>query len=294
MINVEGIILKSNSGFYYVKCADRVIECHARGIFRKEHLSPLVGDRVLVSQQGKTGMVEEILPRKNSLVRPPVANLDILIIVVSTTQPEPNLFVIDSLIASAQTKDIEPVIAVNKGDLRDGSDICDIYKRAGFNSFLVSGVTGEGVEALKKLISGHIAAFTGNSGVGKSSILNIINPDLVQNTGEISLKLGRGRHTTRLVELFEVNGGYIADTPGFSAIDTKRFEPVLKENLQFSFREFAPFIDKCRFTGCSHTKEDGCAVLEAVEQGIIPLSRHKSYCMMYEEAKSIKEWELKK
>lgn len=291
---VEGLIVKSNSGFYNVKCGDRVIECHARGIFRKEHQSPLVGDRVLVSEHGTDGMIEEILPRRNFLIRPPIANLDFLVIVVSTTQPEPNYFIIDKLIAAAQTKNIEPVIAVSKGDLRDGSEICDIYRRAGFNSFVASGVTGEGVSELQNLIRGHIGAFTGNSGVGKSTILNLINPKVTLDTGEISHKLGRGRHTTRLVELFETCDGYIADTPGFSSIDMNRFEPVLKENLQFSFREFAPFLDNCRFTGCSHTKENGCAVLEAVEQGIIPQSRHNSYCGMYEEAKSIKEWEIKK
>jgi ribosome biogenesis GTPase len=293
-MKIDGFILKSNSGFYYVKCGDRVIECHARGIFRKEHQSPLVGDKVLVSQQGVTGMIEEILPRKNSLVRPPVANIDFLVIVIATTQPEPNFFVIDTLTAAAQQKGIEPVIAVSKSDLRDGSEICDIYRRAGFNSFIASGLTGEGVGELQKLIRGRIGAFTGNSGVGKSSILNLINPDLTLNTGEISHKLGRGRHTTRIVELFETCGGFIADTPGFSAIEMNRFEPVLKENLQFSFREFAPFLDNCRFTGCSHTKEDGCAVIEAMRQGIIPKSRHDSYCGMYEEAKSIKEWEIKK
>lgn len=293
-MNLEGLIVKSNSGFYYVKCGDNVVECRARGIFRKEHMSPLVGDKVRISQHGEKGMVEEILPRKNSLVRPPVANIDLLFIIVAAAQPEPNLFVIDTLTVAAQAKGIEPVIAVSKSDLSDGSYICDIYKKAGFKSFPASGATGEGVEEIKGLIKGHVGAFTGNTGVGKSTLLNRIDSRLSLDTGEISHKLGRGRHTTRTVELFETSGGFIADTPGFSAIETGRVEPILKEDLQYAYREFAPFINKCRFTGCSHTKEKGCAVLEAVNQGIIPESRHKSYCEMYEEAKQFKEWEMKK
>lgn len=293
-MKIEGLIVKSNSGFYYVKCADDIIECHARGIFRKEHKSPLVGDRVFLSKDGTTGTIEEILPRKNSLVRPPIANIDMLVIVVSTTQPVPNLLVIDRLIVTAEQKGIEPVVVVSKGDLCDGDDLCTIYKQAGITSFAASGVTGEGIDELKKLIAGRIGAFTGNSGVGKSSILNRLDPSLVLETGEISHKLGRGRHTTRIVELFCTCGGFIADTPGFSSLDAGKVDPILKENLQFVFREFAPYIDHCRYTGCSHTKEDGCAVLEAVKNGDIAASRHKSYCAMYEEAKDIKEWELKK
>lgn len=290
----EGIIIKSNSGFYYVKCGDEVIECKARGIFRKEHISPLVGDRAYVSKQGNRGMVEEILPRRNSLVRPPVANLDTLFILVSTTQPEPNFQVVDRLTAIAQVKGIEPIILVSKNDLRGGEKIVETYQKAGFTSFFASGITGEGVDEMKKLICGHVGAFTGNSGVGKSSLLNSIDPRLALGTGEISKKLGRGRHTTRTVELFETCGGYIADTPGFSALENGKLEPILKDDLQYAFREFEPFLGKCRFTGCSHTKETGCAVLEAVKNGEIPRSRHLSYCEMYEEARAIKEWELKK
>lgn len=291
----QGLILNANSGFYYVKSADGIIECHPRGIFRKQRLSPLVGDRVMFSQDGgNIGTIEEIVPRKNCLVRPPVANIDFLVIVVSTTQPVPNMLVIDRLIVAAEQKGIEPVVVVSKGDLCDGSELCAIYKKAGITSFAASGVTGEGVDEMKKLIAGRIGAFTGNSGVGKSTLLNRLNPALVLSTGEISKKLGRGRHTTRLVTLFETCGGYIADTPGFSSVDTGKFGPVLKEDLQFVFREFAPYIGNCRFTGCSHTSEKGCAVIEAVQKGEIAASRHKSYCEMYEEAKGIKEWELKK
>jgi len=277
-----------------VKCDSGVIECRARGIFRKQKITPLVGDRVRISQTGDSGTVEEILPRKNSMIRPPVANIDILFIIVSTAEPEPNMLVIDKMIAAAEQKGIEPAVIVTKNDLKDGSDIVATYNKAGIKSFFASGITGEGIEELKSLICGHIGAFTGNSGVGKSTLLNRIDPSLSLSTGEISKKLGRGRHTTRLVELFETCGGYIADTPGFSSLDTFKFEPILKEDLQYVFREFEPYINKCRFTGCSHTKETGCAVLEALKNGEIAPSRHKSYCEMYEEAKNIKAWQLKK
>jgi len=287
-------LLKQTADFYYVKCDSGVIECRARGIFRKQKITPLVGDRVRISQTGDSGTVEEILPRKNSMIRPPVANIDILFIIVSTAEPEPNMLVIDKMIAAAEQKGIEPAVIVTKNDLKDGSDIVATYNKAGIKSFFASGITGEGIEELKSLICGHIGAFTGNSGVGKSTLLNRIDPSLSLSTGEISKKLGRGRHTTRLVELFETCGGYIADTPGFSSLDTFKFEPILKEDLQYVFREFEPYINKCRFTGCSHTKETGCAVLEALKNGEIAPSRHKSYCEMYEEAKNIKAWQLKK
>jgi ribosome biogenesis GTPase / thiamine phosphate phosphatase len=290
----QGLIISANSGFYYVKCDSGVVECHARGILRRQHQSPLVGDRVRITQEAASGTIEEILPRKNCLVRPPVANLDFLVIVVSTKEPAPNLQIIDRLIVAAEQKEIEPAVVVSKGDLGDSAELCDIYAKAGFPAFAASGVTGEGIDRLKALIKGRIGAFTGNSGVGKSSLLNLLDPTLELGTGEISHKLGRGRHTTRIVTLFETCGGYIADTPGFSSLDTGRFDPILKENLQYYFREFAPFLDCCRYTGCSHTKEQGCAVIGAVQDGVIAPSRHKSYCDLYEEAKAIKEWELKK
>lgn len=298
---INAVILKANSGFYYVRpdnaddtAGEGILECHARGIFRKKHITPLVGDRVLVSREGKTSTVEEILERKNSLIRPPVANIDFLIIVASTTQPVPNLLIIDRLTAMAKEKNIEPYVVFSKGDISDVGELCDIYNKAGITSFEASGVTCDGIDRLKEIIRGRVGAFTGNSGVGKSTILNALDPTLLQVTGEISKKLGRGRHTTRIVELFPVCGGYIADTPGFASLDIGRFEPILKDDLQYAFPEFEPYINSCRFTGCSHTKEEGCAVLEAVNDGKIPKSRHQSYCEMYEEARQIKEWELKK
>ena len=290
----EGLIVSANSGFYYVKTDDGVVECRARGIFRKQHRSPLVGDRVQITRDGETGTVEEMLPRKNALIRPPVANLDFLALVVATKEPAPNLQVLDRLIVAAELKGIEPIVVVSKGDLGDSGDLCEIYKKAGIVSFAASGVTGEGIEQLAGLIKGRIGAFTGNSGVGKSTLLNSLDPSLDLGTGEISRKLGRGRHTTRLVTLFEACGGYIADTPGFSSIDTGRFDPILKDQLQFYFREFAPYLNGCRYTGCSHTKESGCTVIAAVEAGVIAPSRHKSYCDLYEEAKGLKEWEMNK
>lgn len=294
-MSFTGTIMKAMSGFYYVKGEHGTVQCRARGIFRKEGVSPLVGDRVRVEMQGETGMVWEIMQRRNFLVRPPVANITRLCIVLAAAEPEPNLPVADRMIAAAELKQIEPVMVVGKCDIRDGEEIRKIYEKAGFAAFAVSARTGDGVQQLKSALCGQLCAFTGNTGVGKSSLLNRIDPRLGLKEGEISRKLGRGRHTTRHVELFEIpGGGYIADTPGFSSVDIEKFEPVLKERLQYAFREFAPYLGQCRFTGCSHTKEKGCAVLEAVERGAIPKSRHESYLMIYDEVKNIKEWELNK
>lgn len=297
----DGLLIKAIDGFYYVVNGDKIVTCHARGILRKNHESPLVGDMVTVDYEpdsvkgGECGTVCGILPRKNSLVRPPVANIDRLVIVMAVADPAPNLLITDRLCAVAQIKNIEPIIVINKCDIGQGGEIAEIYKKAGFDTVCTCGKTGMGVDTLKSMLQGYISAFTGNTGVGKSSLLNHIDPRLGLKTGEISRKLGRGRHTTRHVELYALqDGGYIADTPGFSAVDIEKFEPVLKENLQYAFREFEPFINKCRFTGCAHIKEKGCAVIDAVERGVIPQSRHKNYCMIYDEVKDIKEWELKK
>ncbi len=289
----EGVIVRSNSGFYTVRCGVEQFDCRARGIFRREHLSPLVGDRVRILVRGGEGVVDEILPRRNRLVRPPVANIDLLVLVVSTAEPEPNFYVIDTMTAAALRENIEPAVVVTKSDLRPGEEICAVYRKAGFASFPASGVTGENMEQLRGLLRGRVCAFTGNSGAGKSTLLNALDPSLHLATGSISRKLGRGRHTTRLVELFETCGGLVADTPGFSALEMEKDRPVPCARLQDLFREFGPYIGRCRFTGCSHTCEQGCAVLEAVERGEIPASRHRSYCQMYEEAKSVKEWEIK-
>lgn len=296
MEKVKGIIIKALGGFYYVKTPDGVLECRARGVFRKKDMTPYVGDNVTVepTEEGK-GYVVEINDRKNFLIRPPVANLDRLIMVVATTEPGPNYMILDKLIAIAEHKGIEPVIVVTKTDLQSGSEIKNIYSKAGFKVIEVCSLENKGIDEVKKILSSGISSFCGNTGVGKSSLLNAINPELAIATAEISKKLGRGKHTTRHVELYELEGGgYIADTPGFSAIETEKFEIILKDELQHCFREFEPYINQCKFTGCSHIKEKGCKVLEALENGEIMPTRHESYVKMYEEAKEIKEWELKK
>lgn len=292
----EGLIVRALSGFYYVKTGEgQEVECRARGLFRKQEISPCVGDRVELEETGEgKGQVVAILPRKNSLVRPPVANLDLLVLVVSSCEPLPNLLVLDKLLAIAECQNIPPAIVLTKSDLEDPSPVADIYRKVGYPVFVVSSETGEGVEEVRAFLSGKLCAFTGNTGVGKSSLLNRIDPRLSIETAQISQKLGRGRHTTRHVQLYEQpGGGYIADTPGFSAVDLERFQVILKEDLELCFSEFEPYRTKCRFTGCSHTKEKGCAVLAAVEAGEIPKSRHESYLSLYEDAKNIKEWELK-
>ena len=292
----EGLIVRALSGFYYVKTGEgQEVECRARGLFRKQEISPCVGDRVELEETGEgRGQVVAILPGKNSLVRPPVANLDLLVLVVSSCEPLPNLLVLDKLLAIAECQNIPPAIVLTKSDLEDPSPVADIYRKVGYPVFVVSSETGEGVEEVRAFLSGKLCAFTGNTGVGKSSLLNRIDPRLSIETAQISQKLGRGRHTTRHVQLYEQpGGGYIADTPGFSAVDLERFQVILKEDLELCFPEFEPYRTKCRFTGCSHTKEKGCAVLAAVEAGEIPKSRHESYLSLYEDAKNIKEWELK-
>ena len=272
----EGLIVRALSGFYYVKTGEgQEVECRARGLFRKQEISPCVGDRVELEETGEgKGQVVAILPRKNSLVRPPVANLDLLVLVVSSCEPLPNLLVLDKLLAIAECQNIPPAIVLTKSDLEDPSPVADIYRKVGYPVFVVSSETGEGVEEVRAFLSGKLCAFTGNTGVGKSSLLNRIDPRLSIETAQISQKLGRGRHTTRHVQLYEQpGGGYIADTPGFSAVDLERFQVILKEDLELCFPEFEPYRTKCRFTGCSHTKEKGCAVLAAVEAGEIPKSR---------------------
>ncbi len=292
---VQGIVIQSIGGFYYVEAADAVYECRARGIFRKQGLAPVAGDRVRISRQdGEKGTLEEVLERRNVLVRPPVANLDYLVLVASIADPSPSTLILDKMIAIAEKKGIEPLVVINKADLEDTSWLEDIYGTTGLPCFTVSASGGEGVEPLRQRLLGHISAFTGNSGVGKSSLLNAIDPRLTLETGEISKKLGRGRHTTRTATLFRLEGGgYIVDTPGFSSLDMERAERISKEELPDCFREFAPYRGGCRFTSCAHVKEPGCAVRQAVEEGKIAASRYESYRTMYEEVKDKKDWEFK-
>ncbi len=295
MDKINGIILKGIGGFYYVEAADTLYECKARGVFRKNKVTPFVGDRVTVSlEKDGTGTIEEIFPRKNSLVRPPVANIDQLVIVVSICDPSPSTLVIDKIIAAAEDKGIEPVIVISKSDLKDCRWLSDIYQTTGIPLLTISSATGGGVEEVEKLLKGKISAFTGNSGVGKSSLLNRIDSRFHLQTGEISRKLGRGRHTTRQVAFLKLGKNtYVADTPGFSSISVERYDLVKKENLQYCFREFEPYLNQCKFVSCSHTCEKGCAVLKAVEEGMISKSRHESYVAMYNEVKDLKEWNMK-
>ena len=290
----SGRIMKALSGFYYVQTPERLVECKARGRFRKEGISPLVGDWVTITMERGKGMIEQILPRANSFVRPAVANLDYLVLLVSQSIPVTEPFLIDRVTAIAGNQNVPVIICVNKSDLQSEGSLAQIYSHAGYDVVTTSAVTGAGVEQLKALITGKTVAFTGNSGVGKSSILNRLAPDLHVLTGEVSERLGRGRHTTRHIELFALpDGTFVADTPGFSSFDTDQMEVVLKENLQYAFPDFAPYLGKCRFHDCAHLKEPGCAVTDALLQGLIEPTRYDSYVKLYAKAKEIKLWELK-
>lgn len=285
-----GLIVKSIGGLYTVESPDGIYECVPRGIFRKEGKSPCVGDRVNFQDDR---VITEILPRKNHLIRPPLANMDQLIFVVSVCEPSPNLLLLDKFIAIAEYKNIKPIVVLTKVDLDKHEDIFSVYKNAGIDVVVIDYRNGEGIETLKEILGGKISAFTGNSGAGKSTLLNAIDSRFDIRTGEISKKLGRGRHTTRHAQLYRLdNGGYIADTPGFSTFETNKYDIIKKEELCSCFTEFSEFSDNCRFKDCSHTKEKDCAVIKAVSDGLISESRHSSYCQMYEEAKSIKEWEI--
>ena len=293
----EGIILKGIGGFYYVDTADGLIECKARGRFRKTVGKPIVGDRVTLEIQPEdgTGYLLDIAPRKNSLVRPAVANLDLLVAVASAAPPVTDPFLIDKVTAIAVHKGIDALVVINKTDSDPGDELFDTYRRSGIDALRVSARTGEGIDALRERLRGRVAPFAGNSGVGKSSVLNRIDPQFSAEVGAISDRIGRGKHTTRHVELHPIgNGGYIADTPGFSSFETEQMDLVLAEDLQYAFPEFAPYLGQCRFTGCAHVKEKGCAVRAAVEAGEIAPSRHDSYVKLYESVKDLKEWELSK
>lgn len=293
MVKLKGTILKGIGGFYYVEAANTVYECRARGVFRKDKTTPLVGDKVIVSvERNGENAIDEILERKNFLSRPPVANIDNLIIVASTVEPKPSALVIDKLIAVAEYKGIEPVLVISKADLSSAEELFEIYGKSGIITVPVSNKTGEGVDKVKELIKDKISAFTGNSGVGKTSLLNNLDPTLSLKTAEISQKLGRGRHTTRQAELFKTCGGLIMDTPGFSSFEINKDNLILKDELPYCFREFRKYLDSCKFTSCTHTCDKGCAVVEAVKNGEISPSRHKSYVQLYNEVKDIKQWDL--
>ena len=289
---MQGVIIKALSGFYYVKTESGTVECRARGRFRLDGSSPLVGDRVEISldANGK-GRVDKLLPRRNFFIRPAVANIDLLIAVASEVNPVTDPFLIDRVTAFAEHMGCEVLICINKSDAARVSRLRDIYATSGYRVIETSAVTGEGVEELRGCIAGKVCAFSGNSGVGKSSLLNALEPGLGLETGVVSEKLGRGRHTTRHVEIFPAGGAFVADTPGFASFDMEQLPPIPKEELQFCFPEFGPYIGKCRFDDCAHLKEPGCAVREAMDEGKINASRHLSYARLYEISAKYKEWE---
>lgn len=291
---MTGTIIKALSGFYYVDVgADHEpVTCRGRGKLRHHKITPLVGDRVEITlTQDGTGMVDEVLPRTNQFQRPMVANMDQLVILASGAIPVTDPFLIDRMIALAEYKNCQPIVCFNKCDLEPADELVALYEKAGFLSFSISARTGAGLDRLMDALDGKISAFTGNSGVGKSSVLNALCPQFDLKVGQVSQKLGRGRHTTRHVELFRVGGGLVADTPGFSAFDVEQMEWIPKEELERTFREFHAYLDQCRFIGCAHVKERGCAVRQAVEEGNIAESRYRSYVRLYEQVKGQHPWE---
>ena len=287
-------IIKALSGFYYVQAEDGVVECRARGRFRRQDQSPLVGDFVRITRQGDKGVLEALLPRKNAFIRPAVANIDQLVVLASCAIPVTEPFLIDRVLAIAQLQNVPALVVVNKDDLAPAQPLAEIYRRADVPVLVTSAETGEGIEALREALAGKLSCLTGNSGVGKSSLLNRACPQLQLPVGEVSEKLGRGRHTTRHIELYSLGSNtFVADTPGFSAFDTERMELVHKEQLQYAFPEFAPYLGHCQFPDCAHRKEPGCAVRKALAEGKIGQTRYSSYERLYELASQLKEWELK-
>ena len=290
-----GRIIRSLSGFYDVQTPEGTVTCRGRGSLRRAGESPLTGDLVEITSEKGKGMVEKILPRKNSFIRPAVANVDALVVFAANVNPVTEPFLIDRVAAIAGDRDVPVYLCVNKCDLDPAIDLVKIYQNAGFTVIAASAETGEGVEQLRELIRGKLTAFTGNSGVGKSSMLNRLCPDLKLPTGEVSEKLGRGRHTTRHVELFCLEQDtYVADTPGFSSFDTDQMEVILKENLQYAFPDFGKYLGCCQFHDCTHRKEPGCAVRQAVEDSLVEPTRYESYLRLYEKASQIKQWEINK
>ena len=289
-----GRIVRALSGFYDVQLPDRTVVCRGRGVLRKEHITPLTGDLVEITVENGKGMVEAVLHRSNSFVRPAVANVDALAIFAANVNPVTEPFLIDRVAAIAGNQNVRCVICINKVDLDPARRLRQIYEKAGFPVICTSAKTGEGLRELRAFLRGKLTAFTGNSGVGKSSILNCLNPNLALATGEVSEKLGRGRHTTRHVELFSLGEDtFVMDTPGFSSFDTDQMDVILKENLQYAFPDFAPCLGRCQFADCSHRTEPGCTVRAAVEAGEIVPSRYDSYLRLYEKSAQIKQWEIK-
>ena len=281
-MDLKGRIIKSVGGIYEVETPDGNYQCKARGVFRNKGISPYTGDFVrITAEENAEPIIEEIFPRKNELVRPPMANLDAVVLVVSACEPLPNAYVIDKLIAVFESKNIETILVFTKQDKSDSGELAKIYEQLGYRCFMVDNMTASGTSEVKDYIDGKVATLIGNSGVGKSSLINCIFPELSQETGEISKKLGRGRHTTREVTLYPFGNGYIADTPGFSTVEVNRYIDIPKEELKYCFREFADA--ECRFSNCVHLKETGCEIRQRLSDGKISKSRYESYERLYNE-----------
>jgi ribosome biogenesis GTPase len=283
--SITGKIIKSIGGFFHVETSDGLLLCTARGLFRLKEITPVAGDNVVVEISEGTPIITDVLPRKNHIVRPPLANIDAAVIVISTVEPAPNRLILDKLIAIFESKDIEPVPLFTKIDKSTEEELHEIYQKAGFAVLSVSNESGEGIEKLRAFLKEKTCALIGNTGVGKSSTLNSLFPELALETAEISKKLGRGKHTTRQVALYRIdNNSYIADTPGFSTVEAAKYGELPSCDVALCFREFLPFVEKCKFAGCRHIKEEGCAVIAALEGGIITQSRFDSYVRIYEDA----------
>ncbi len=292
---MKGTLVKAISGFYYVNCNNNIYECKARGNFRNAGISPVVGDCVEITELDSShGVLESVYERKNLLNRPPVANIDKLFIVSAYSTPSPNTLMIDRLCAIACFNNIEPIIVFNKSDMGSFEKYYDIYSNAGLKTYVVSAKENSGIEQLKTEMYGCVSAFSGNSGVGKSSILNALFPNLSLKTGEVSEKLGRGRHTTRHTELFAIdNDGFVVDTPGFSTVEAIDNLYKFKQSLTYCFTDFSDYINDCKFTSCRHINEKGCSLLVALAEGKIQKSRHDSYVALMNELKDVNEWNSK-
>ena len=290
-IKKQGVVIKGIGGNYDVACEGQILRCRASAKIKHQKNLLAAGEYVELRLTDDGGYITERLPRRNGLIRPAIANIDQLVILCSQAPPVTDPYLIDKVTVVALYQGIQPVILLNKSDLHDSVDLYHAYQKAGFPVLRASAVTGEGVEEVKAMLAGKISAFTGNSAIGKSSILNRIDSRFGLQVGDMSEKIARGRHTTRHVELFQLdNGGFVADTPGFSTFDAVRMEKLTKENLQQYFPEIDRFFAQCRFSDCKHIKEPGCVVREAVEQGEIAKSRYESYCMLYEEVEAQKLW----
>lgn len=290
-IKKQGVVIKGVGGNYDVACERQILRCRASAKIKHQKNLLAAGEYVELRLTDDGGYITERLPRRNGLIRPAIANIDQLVILASQAPPVTDPYLIDKVTVVALYQGIQPIILLNKADLHDSIDLYQAYQKAGFPVLRASAVTGEGVEEVKAMLAGKISAFTGNSAIGKSSILNRIDSRFGLQVGDMSEKIARGKHTTRHVELFQLdNGGFVADTPGFSTFDAVRMEKLTKENLQQYFPEIDRFFAQCRFTDCKHIKEPGCVVREAVERGEIAKSRYESYCMLYEEVAAQKLW----